>query len=81
MAKQANNGHWDNTNPRNTSYLEGKVPKEALARYERAEAAHLNGMESAPFFIGAVLAGNFAGLEACKYLFEGSRGWVELEAC
>ena len=66
MAKKANNGHWDNTNPRNTSYLEGKVPKEALARYERAEAAHLNGMESAPFFVGAVLAGNFAGLEACK---------------
>ncbi|KAG9200772.1 hypothetical protein G6514_006628 [Epicoccum nigrum] len=64
VAKKANNGHWDNTNPRNTSYLEQKVPKEALARYERAEAAHANGMENAPFFIGAVLAGNFAGLDA-----------------
>lgn len=67
VAKKANNGHWDNTNPRNTSYLEQKVPKEALARYERAEAAHANGMENAPFFIGAVLAGNFAGLDASKY--------------
>lgn len=35
-------------------------------RYERAEAAHANGMENAPFFIGAVLAGNFAGLDACE---------------
>lgn len=56
------------------------MPKEALARYERAEAAHLNGMESAPFFVGAVLAGNFAGLEACK-LSGRLEGWAELEVC
>ncbi|KAF3004265.1 hypothetical protein E8E13_008192 [Curvularia kusanoi] len=65
VAKRANNGVWDNTNPRNTSYLtQNIVDKEALARYERAEAAHANGMENAPFFVGAVLAGNLAGLDA-----------------
>ncbi|KAH6620499.1 hypothetical protein C7974DRAFT_378536 [Boeremia exigua] len=62
VAKSANNGVWDNTNPRNTAYLEKNVPKHALERYERAEAAHANGMENAPFFVGAVLAGNFVGL-------------------
>lgn len=45
------------------------MPKDALARFERAEAAHANGMEHAPFFIGAVLAGNLAGLDACKRFF------------
>lgn len=44
------------------------MPKHALAKYERAEAAHANGMENAPYFIGAVLAGNLAGLSACKYV-------------
>ncbi|KAL1611303.1 hypothetical protein SLS59_000021 [Nothophoma quercina] len=66
VAKKANKGFWDNTNPRNTGYLEKNIPKEALAKYERAEAAHANGMENAPYFIGAVLAGNLAGLDACK---------------
>lgn len=66
VARKANKGFWDNTNPRNTGYLEKNIPKEALAKYERAEAAHANGMENAPYFIGAVLAGNLAGLDACK---------------
>lgn len=66
VARKANKGYWDNTNPRNTGYLEKNVPRDALARYERAEAAHANGMENAPYFIGAVLAGNLAGLPSCK---------------
>ena len=66
VAKKANKGFWDNTNPRNIGYLEKNISKEALAKYERAEAAHANGMENAPYFIGAVLAGNLAGLDACK---------------
>jgi uncharacterized MAPEG superfamily protein len=37
------------------------------ARFERAEAAHANGLENAPLFIGAVLAGNVAGLESCEF--------------
>ncbi|KAJ4409630.1 hypothetical protein N0V91_002551 [Didymella pomorum] len=64
IARKANKGFWDNTNPRNTGYLEKNIPKDALAKYERAEAAHANGMENAPFFVGAVLAGNLAGLSA-----------------
>ncbi|KAF3045416.1 hypothetical protein E8E12_001410 [Didymella heteroderae] len=64
VAKKANKGYWDNTNPRNTGYLEKNIPKDALAKYERAEAAHANGMENAPYFIGAVLAGNLANLPA-----------------
>lgn len=66
MARKANNGFWDNTNPRNTGYLQKNLNKDALAKYERAEAAHANGMENAPYFIGAVLAGHIAGLDACK---------------
>ncbi|KAL1656846.1 hypothetical protein SLS61_000642 [Didymella pomorum] len=64
IARKANKGFWDNTNPRNTGYLEKNIPKDALAKYERAEAAHANGMENAPYFVGAVLAGNLAGLSA-----------------
>ncbi|KAF3034646.1 hypothetical protein E8E11_004952 [Didymella keratinophila] len=64
VARKANKGFWDNTNPRNTGYLEKNIPKDALAKYERDEAAHANGMENAPYFIGAVLAGNLAGLPA-----------------
>ncbi|KAF9699055.1 hypothetical protein EKO04_002997 [Ascochyta lentis] len=64
VAKKANKGFWDNTNPRRTGYLEKNIPKDVFAKYERAEAAHTNGMENAPYFIGAVLAGNFAGLDA-----------------
>ena len=66
VARKANKGFWDNTNPRNTGYLEKSIPKDALVKYERAEAAHANGMENAPYFVGAVLAGNLAGLSACK---------------
>jgi uncharacterized MAPEG superfamily protein len=45
------------------------VPAATYARFERAEAAHKNAMENAPFFIGAVIAGNMAGVGAGTYPF------------
>lgn len=39
------------------------IPAEILARSERAKAAHFNGYESAPFFIGAVLAASMARVD------------------
>lgn len=60
---------WDNLNPRginsNTSYQKS-VSADCYAKFEKAEAAHKNGLENAPLFIGAVLAGNMADLDNCK---------------
>lgn len=59
----ANNGdlsHADNRNPRSTTFISGlqsSLPPAQYARYERAEAAHKNGMENMPLYIGAVFAG------------------------
>jgi uncharacterized MAPEG superfamily protein len=56
-------------NPRSTATWEHyrKVtPAAVYARAERAEACTQNGLESAAFFTGAVLAGNFAGWDAGK---------------
>ncbi|KAJ4374295.1 hypothetical protein N0V83_003036 [Neocucurbitaria cava] len=73
VIKKANNNKWNNHNPRSTEtderYRKG-VPAEVYAKYERAEAAHKNGLgkeprlQNAPFFVGAVLAGNYAGLNS-----------------
>ncbi|KAF1841556.1 uncharacterized protein K460DRAFT_344463 [Cucurbitaria berberidis CBS 394.84] len=65
VIKKANNNKWNNQSPRSTEANEQykkSVPADVYATYERAEAAHKNAMENAPFFIGAVLAGNYAGL-------------------
>ncbi|KAF1936536.1 hypothetical protein EJ02DRAFT_82764 [Clathrospora elynae] len=67
LLKKANNNQRDNTNPRSTANLEHfqkVVTADIFAKSERAEACHLNGMENAPFFIGAVVVGNFVGLGA-----------------
>lgn len=68
---KANNGKWNNVNPRgadtNPSYQKS-VPAETYAKFERAEAAHKNSMENAPFFVGAVLAANMAGVSAGTYM-------------
>ncbi|KAL6703790.1 hypothetical protein ACN47E_009089 [Coniothyrium glycines] len=67
LIRNSNNKQWDNTNPRSTDTNEQykkSVPADTYARFERAEAAHKNGLENAPFFIGAVLAGNYAGLRS-----------------
>ncbi|TVY33125.1 hypothetical protein LOCC1_G008528 [Lachnellula occidentalis] len=67
IISRANNGHWDNTNPRSTlwaSKLKSSTPATTFARYERAEAAMKNGFENLPIFIGAILAGNMARLDS-----------------
>ncbi|TVY39630.1 hypothetical protein LSUB1_G003054 [Lachnellula subtilissima] len=64
---KANNGYWDNTNPRSSVWdakLKQSVPAEAFGRYERAEAAMKNGFENFPIFVGAILAGNMARLDS-----------------
>ncbi|KAF2476180.1 uncharacterized protein BDR25DRAFT_277172 [Lindgomyces ingoldianus] len=65
LMKGANNKKWDNANPRgadaNAKYQKA-VPNQIWCKFERAEAAHKNMLESAPLFIGAILAGNIAGL-------------------
>jgi len=56
---------YDNVQPRaNTKKLleNGTISKEIASRAERLEGAHLNGNEILPLWIGAVLAGNFAGI-------------------
>ncbi|KAH6878431.1 hypothetical protein BKA58DRAFT_466114 [Alternaria rosae] len=66
LFKAATNGQRNNTNPRGTSTLEHYrkcTPEAIYAEAERAEACHQNSMENAPFFIGAVLAGNAVGLD------------------
>ncbi|KAF2709521.1 hypothetical protein K504DRAFT_378827 [Pleomassaria siparia CBS 279.74] len=63
----AANVKWDASNPRgsnNQSTIQKSAPKHVYARFERAEAAHKNLLESAPLFIGAVVVGNTAKLEA-----------------
>lgn len=64
--KTANNGRWNNASPRSSKWdetLKKSTPADTYARYERGEAAHKNGMENFPVFVGAILAGNLAGLE------------------
>jgi uncharacterized MAPEG superfamily protein len=61
------NGRYDNSSPRSTNYeatLRKTVPGPVYARYERAEAAQKNGFENFALFVGAVMAGNMAHLEA-----------------
>ncbi|MCJ1431158.1 hypothetical protein MMC27_000509 [Xylographa pallens] len=63
----ANNGQWDNSNPRSSTWdkkLQAAVPAACFRRYERAEAAHKNGMENLALFATAVVLGNMAALEA-----------------
>ncbi|MCJ1379354.1 hypothetical protein MMC17_002455 [Xylographa soralifera] len=65
--KSANNGKWDNSNPRSSNWdknIQSTVPAECFRRYERATAAHKNGMENLALFATAIVLGNMAGLEA-----------------
>ncbi|KUJ07310.1 uncharacterized protein LY89DRAFT_789773 [Mollisia scopiformis] len=66
IMKKANNGRWNNTSPRSSNWdasLRKSTPADIYSRYERAEAAHKNGFENLPLFVGAVLAGNIAKLD------------------
>ena len=65
--KAANNGRWNNANPRSSNLneqLQKSVPAEVFGRYERAEAAHKNGMENLAIFSTALVLGNMAYLPA-----------------
>ncbi|CAN9316293.1 unnamed protein product [Alternaria alternata] len=69
--KKGANGQLDNANPRGASTLEFYrkcCPGPLYTKAERAEACHRNNMENAPFYIGAILAGNLAGLDAGAYI-------------
>ncbi|KAK9371442.1 uncharacterized protein V1513DRAFT_455756 [Lipomyces chichibuensis] len=65
LIKSATNGQWDNSNPRSTQWDETMkriVPKETYASFERAEAAHKNGMENFPLFATALVIGTVVQL-------------------
>jgi len=64
-----NNGYWDNTCPRSADYnakIQKSVPAACFTKYERAEAAHKNGMENLPLIATAVILGNMARLPVGK---------------
>ncbi|KAH7078953.1 hypothetical protein BKA63DRAFT_254894 [Paraphoma chrysanthemicola] len=59
---------WNMHNPRGQATApsyQKLLSAATFARFERAEAAHANGMENASFFVGAVLAGCMGGVDAC----------------
>ncbi|KAL1639237.1 hypothetical protein SLS58_008079 [Diplodia intermedia] len=65
LIKSANNNRWDNTNSRGSAWsatLKQSVPADVLARFERAEAAHRNGLENLPLFGLAVLSAEWAAV-------------------
>ena len=60
-----NKQHWDNASPRSKKFedsLKKGIPPKVYATYERCRAAHSNMFENMAFVVGAVLAGNLAGL-------------------
>ncbi|KAK9357899.1 hypothetical protein V1504DRAFT_462910 [Lipomyces starkeyi] len=65
LIKAATNGQWDNANPRSTLWDETMkriVPNETYTCFERAEAAHKNGMENFPLFATALVLGTVVEL-------------------
>lgn len=63
--KPAGEKSMDNRNPRSTQHrqrLQNQLEPRVYARWERAESAHANSMESLPLVAATVLAGNMAGL-------------------
>ena len=64
--RKHNNGWFDNANSKGhawNSKLQSSIPADIMARYERAESAHRNGLESLPFFAAGVLAATWAGVD------------------
>ena len=67
IIKAANNGRWDNSNPRSPAWhekIQKSTPAEIFGRYERAEGAHKNGMENMAIFCTTIVLGNLAQLPA-----------------
>ncbi|ODQ51468.1 hypothetical protein SAICODRAFT_95668 [Saitoella complicata NRRL Y-17804] len=62
---KASGGKFTNVHPRtNLENLKDKVSHDVYTKAVRAEAAHKNNLEGFPLFATALLAGNFAGVEA-----------------
>ncbi|KAF2000666.1 hypothetical protein P154DRAFT_575721 [Amniculicola lignicola CBS 123094] len=65
--KNANNKKWNNANPRGietNAMYQKQVPNSVFCKYERCEAAHKNLLENAPLYVGAIVLGNVARLDA-----------------
>jgi uncharacterized MAPEG superfamily protein len=59
-------GKWNNTNPRSPAVQEEyskRIPKADYSRFERANAAHNNTLESFGIVAAALIAGSVAGLD------------------
>lgn len=59
--------NWDNANPKSAAVRERfqkRVSAATYLRWERARAAHNNGIENFPLLIAAVILGNMAKLDA-----------------
>ncbi|KAL8858887.1 MAG: hypothetical protein Q9178_004566 [Gyalolechia marmorata] len=59
--------NWDNANPKSTVVREKfqkRVSAATFTRWERARAAHNNGIENFPLLIAAVILGNMARIDA-----------------
>lgn len=70
--KKHNNGRFDNANSKTQAFsakLQANVPADVLARFERAEAAHRNGLENLPLFAVGVLAATCKLLSFCSSSF------------
>lgn len=58
-------GKWNNVSPRSSEWaaaIQRMVPKDTYLKFERAEAAHKNGMENFPIFAAALILGTVAKL-------------------
>ncbi|KAL8702701.1 MAG: hypothetical protein Q9201_004122 [Fulgogasparrea decipioides] len=58
---------WNHANPRSAAWhasFKKRVPAANYARWERARAAHNNGLENFPILVAAVILGNMAKLDA-----------------
>ncbi|KAI9675496.1 MAG: hypothetical protein M1829_003300 [Trizodia sp. TS-e1964] len=65
LIRRANNGRWDNANPRSAAWMSSMqktVPAATYARYERSRAAHQNSFENMPLYFAAIILGNMAKL-------------------
>jgi len=69
LASRGQPTKWDNHNPRSSSVesrIQENLDSDLYAKYERAEAAHANGMENLPIFAAAIVVGNMARLKGLE---------------
>jgi len=69
LASRGQPTKWDNRNPRSSSLksrIQENLGPDLYAKYERAEAAHANGIENLPIFAAAMVVGNMARLKGLE---------------